>query len=130
MSQEDALVKAGDYSFAASLLTGRQLSRRDVLKALGAGSLTLAGGGLLEACGSALGTTGGSSTAGTIKIGFVSPTTGPILKLQPTPMRGATLIPSLICIRRSHAPSHIGAHAIRAWAPLDNKAWCNSSAPS
>jgi branched-chain amino acid transport system substrate-binding protein len=77
MSQEDALVKAGDYSFAASLLTGRQLSRRDVLKAIGAGSLTLAGGGLLEACGSALGTTGGSSTAGTIKIGFVSPLTGP-----------------------------------------------------
>ena len=36
----------------------------------------MVGGSILEACGSALGTTGGSSTAGTIKIGFVSPLTG------------------------------------------------------
>jgi branched-chain amino acid transport system substrate-binding protein len=75
MSQEDALVDAGGVNFVESLVAGHRLSRRDVLKALGAGSLTLAGGGLLEACGS-LGTTGGTATAGTIKIGFVSPLTG------------------------------------------------------
>jgi branched-chain amino acid transport system substrate-binding protein len=77
MSQEDALVKAGGVNFVERLVAGHELSRRDVLKALGAGSLTLVGGGLIEACGSALGTTGGSSSAGTIKIGFVSPLTGP-----------------------------------------------------
>ena len=76
MSQEDALVKAGGVIIVERLIGGHQLSRRDVLKALGAGSLTLAGGGLLEACGS-LGNTGGTSSAGTIKIGFVSPLTGP-----------------------------------------------------
>ncbi len=76
MSLEDALVKSDGVNFVESLVAGHELSRRDVLKALGAGSLTLVGGSLLEACGS-LGNTGGSSSAGTIKIGFVSPLTGP-----------------------------------------------------
>jgi branched-chain amino acid transport system substrate-binding protein len=76
MSHEDALVKADGVNFVESLVSGHQLSRRDVLKALGAGSLTLVGGSIIDACGS-LGNTGGTSTAGTIKIGFVSPLTGP-----------------------------------------------------
>ena len=75
MSQEDALVNIGGVDIVESLIAGHQLSRRDVLKALGAGSLTLVGGGLLEACGS-LGTTGGTASVGTIKIGYVSPLTG------------------------------------------------------
>jgi hypothetical protein len=49
MSQEDALVKAGSVNFVERLVAGHELSRRDVLKALGAGTLTLAGGTLLEA---------------------------------------------------------------------------------
>jgi branched-chain amino acid transport system substrate-binding protein len=76
MSQEDILAKASGGNIIDRLVAGRDLSRRDVLKALGAGGLTVVGGSILEACGSALGTTGGSSTAGTIKIGFVSPLTG------------------------------------------------------
>ncbi len=75
MSQEDFLVKAGGVNIVDSLLAGHQMSRRDVLKALGAGSLTIVGGSLLEACGS-LGTTSGGSSGGTIKIGYVSPLTG------------------------------------------------------
>jgi branched-chain amino acid transport system substrate-binding protein len=75
MSQEDARVNMGGVDIVESLIAGHQLSRRDVLKALGAGSLTLVGGGLLEACGS-LGNTGGTASVGTIKIGYVSPLTG------------------------------------------------------
>jgi branched-chain amino acid transport system substrate-binding protein len=77
MSQEDILARASGGNIVDRLVAGHEMSRRDILKALGAGSLTLVGGSLIEACGSALGTTGGSSTAGTIKIGFVSPLTGP-----------------------------------------------------
>jgi len=77
MSQEDTLVaRAGEISIVDRLIAGHELSRRDVLKAIGAGSVSLVAGGLLEACGQ-LGSTGGSSSGGTIKIGYVSPLTGP-----------------------------------------------------
>ncbi|HEY6356818.1 MAG TPA: ABC transporter substrate-binding protein [Vicinamibacterales bacterium] len=53
----------------------RPISRRSLLKGVGAGSLALGAGGLLEACGSVKGS-GGSSSGGTINIGFVTPLTG------------------------------------------------------
>jgi branched-chain amino acid transport system substrate-binding protein len=76
MSQEDTLVKASGGSIVDRLIGDHQVSRRSVLKALGAGSISMAAGGILDACGS-LGNTGGTSSAGTIKIGYVSPLTGP-----------------------------------------------------
>lgn len=76
MSQEDTLVKADGVSIVDRLIGDHQVSRRTVLKALGAGSVSMVAGGILDACGS-LGNTGGSSSAGTIKIGYVSPLTGP-----------------------------------------------------
>ncbi len=76
MSQEDALVKADGVSIVDRLIGDHQVSRRSVLKALGAGSVSMVAGGILDACGS-LGNTGGTSSAGTIKIGYVSPLTGP-----------------------------------------------------
>jgi branched-chain amino acid transport system substrate-binding protein len=75
MSQEDALANAEERSTVDRLITGTQMSRRSMLKALGAGSVSMVAGGLLDACGS-LGTTGASSSTGTIKIGYVSPLTG------------------------------------------------------
>lgn len=54
----------------------RELSRRDAIKAVGAGALALAGGALLDAPGRV----SASSlllSSGKIKIGFVSPRTGP-----------------------------------------------------
>jgi branched-chain amino acid transport system substrate-binding protein len=76
MSQEDTLVRAGEVSIVDRLIGDHPVTRRTVLKALGAGSVSMVAGGLLEACGS-LGSTGGTSSTGTIKIGFVSPLTGP-----------------------------------------------------
>ena len=76
MSQEDALVKADGVSLVDRLIGDHQVSRRSVLKALGAGSVSMVAGGILDACGT-LGNTGGTSSAGTIKIGYVSPLTGP-----------------------------------------------------
>jgi len=76
MSQEDTLVSAGEASIIDRLVADHQISRRSMLKALGAGSVSMVAGGLLEACGS-LGNTGGTTNAGTIKIGYVSPLTGP-----------------------------------------------------
>ncbi|HVC03070.1 MAG TPA: ABC transporter substrate-binding protein [Candidatus Acidoferrales bacterium] len=76
MAQEDTLVKADGVSIVDRLIGDHQVSRRTVLKALGAGSVSMVAGGILDACGS-LGNTGGSSSAGTIKIGYVSPLTGP-----------------------------------------------------
>ena len=76
MSQEDTLVRADRESIVDRLIGDRPVTRRSVLKALGAGSVSMVAGGLLDACGS-LGNTGGSSSAGTIKIGYVSPLTGP-----------------------------------------------------
>ncbi len=76
MSQEDTLVRAGEVSIVDRLIGDHPVTRRTVLKALGAGSVSMIAGGLLDACGS-LGNTGGTSSAGTIKIGYVSPLTGP-----------------------------------------------------
>ncbi|HEY6469641.1 MAG TPA: ABC transporter substrate-binding protein [Candidatus Dormibacteraeota bacterium] len=76
MSQEDTLVRAGEVSIVDRLIGDHPVTRRTVLKALGAGSVSMVAGGLLDACGS-LGSTGGSSSTGTIKIGYVSPLTGP-----------------------------------------------------
>jgi hypothetical protein len=45
MSQEDALVKARGVHIVEGLIAGHHLSRRDVLQALSAGSLTLVVGG-------------------------------------------------------------------------------------
>jgi branched-chain amino acid transport system substrate-binding protein len=52
-------------------------NRRSVLKAAGLGSAAIAGSGLLAACGSSLKGSGTSSTD-TLKIGYVSPQTGPL----------------------------------------------------
>ena len=63
MSQEDTLVKADGVSIVDRLIGDHPVSRRSVLKALGAGSVSMVAGGILDACGS-LGNTGGSSSAG------------------------------------------------------------------
>ena len=52
------------------------LSRRDAIKALGLGTLALAGGGVLEGARPALAATR-ARASGRLKIGFVSPRTGP-----------------------------------------------------
>src|SRR5436190_7969492 len=53
------------------------LYRRDVLRAIGAGALALGGGGVLSACAGGLKGSGSQATD-TIKIGLVSPQTGPL----------------------------------------------------
>jgi branched-chain amino acid transport system substrate-binding protein len=54
----------------------RQLiARRSVLKGMGAGALTVGTGGFLSACGSGI-KGAGTSSAGTINIGFITPLTG------------------------------------------------------
>jgi branched-chain amino acid transport system substrate-binding protein len=57
---------------------GQGLSRRSVLRGLGAGSLATAAGGVLAACGSGGAGSGDSASSGTINIGFVTPLTGPL----------------------------------------------------
>jgi branched-chain amino acid transport system substrate-binding protein len=52
------------------------IARRSVLKGVGAGALAVGTGGFLAACGSGIKGTGGSSSTGTINIGFVTPLTG------------------------------------------------------
>ncbi|HEY5016241.1 MAG TPA: ABC transporter substrate-binding protein [Streptosporangiaceae bacterium] len=54
------------------------IGRRSLLKGMGAGALAAGSGGLLAACGSGLKGTGGSSSTGTINIGFITPLTGPL----------------------------------------------------
>jgi branched-chain amino acid transport system substrate-binding protein len=54
------------------------IARRTVLRGLGAGALATGMGGILAACGSSLKGSGGSSSSGTINIGFVTPLTGPL----------------------------------------------------
>jgi branched-chain amino acid transport system substrate-binding protein len=59
-------------------IAGRQeqtIARRSVLKGMGAGALTLGAGGVLAACSSGI-KGAGSSSAGTINIGFITPLTG------------------------------------------------------
>jgi branched-chain amino acid transport system substrate-binding protein len=52
------------------------IGRRSLLKGVGAGALAVGAGGLLAACGSGIKGTGGSSSGGTINIGFITPLTG------------------------------------------------------
>ena len=54
-------------------LLGQSVSRRNLLKGIGLGAVVVGSGGVLEAC-NIVGS--GSSKAGTITIGFVSPQTG------------------------------------------------------
>lgn len=54
---------------------GGEFRRRDLIVKAGQGSFLLAAGGLLAACG--VQSNSGGSSSGTIKIGFVSPVTGP-----------------------------------------------------
>src|SRR3984885_10779332 len=55
---------------------GPVLGRRSLLKGAGAGALAIGAGGFLAACGSGLKGAGGSSSTGTINIGFITPLTG------------------------------------------------------
>jgi branched-chain amino acid transport system substrate-binding protein len=57
---------------------GPVLGRRSLLKGAGAGALAIGAGGFLAACGSGLKGAGGSSSSGTINIGFITPLTGPL----------------------------------------------------
>ena len=57
---------------------GQGLSRRSVLRGLGAGALATGAGGVLAACGSGGPGSGGSASGQTISIGFVTPLTGPL----------------------------------------------------
>ncbi len=52
------------------------ISRRSLLKGVGAGSLAVSAGGVLAACSSGLKGGGSASTSGTITIGFITPLTG------------------------------------------------------
>jgi len=54
------------------------LSRRSVLRGLGAGALATGAGSVLAACSSGAKSPGGSASRGTITIGFVTPLTGPL----------------------------------------------------
>jgi len=61
-----------------TMLPDQPIARRSLLKGVGAGALAMGAGGLLAACGSGIKGAGGSSASGTIKIGFVTPLTGPL----------------------------------------------------
>jgi branched-chain amino acid transport system substrate-binding protein len=52
------------------------ISRRSLLKGVGAGSLAVSAGGFLAACSSGLKGGGSASASGTINIGFITPLTG------------------------------------------------------
>jgi branched-chain amino acid transport system substrate-binding protein len=52
------------------------VARRSVLRGIGAGALATGVGGLLAACSSGIKGSGGASSTGTIKIGFITPLTG------------------------------------------------------
>jgi hypothetical protein len=54
------------------------LSRRSVLRGLGAGALASGAGGVLAACSSGVTSSVGSASGGTISIGFVTPLSGPL----------------------------------------------------
>jgi branched-chain amino acid transport system substrate-binding protein len=60
------------------MLPDQPIARRSLLKGVGAGALAVGAGGILAACGSGIKGTGGSSTTGTINIGFITPLTGPL----------------------------------------------------
>jgi len=54
------------------------VSRRSVLRGLGAGALATGAGGVLAACSSGASSSAGSAAGGTIRIGFVTPLSGPL----------------------------------------------------
>ncbi len=54
------------------------VARRSVLRGLGAGTLATGAGGILAACSSGIKGSGTSSSTSTIKIGFITPLTGPL----------------------------------------------------
>jgi len=56
----------------------RPITRRSLLRGIGAGSLAVGAGGILGACSSGLKGAGSGSTTGTITIGFITPLTGPL----------------------------------------------------
>jgi branched-chain amino acid transport system substrate-binding protein len=64
------------HAVIADAMESREISRRDALKVAGAGALAVAGAGLLDVPGLANASPLFART-GTIKIGFVSPRTGP-----------------------------------------------------
>jgi branched-chain amino acid transport system substrate-binding protein len=59
-------------------LQEQSITRRGVLRGVGAGALAAGTGGVLAACGSGIKGSGGSTTSGTINIGFITPLTGPL----------------------------------------------------
>lgn len=59
-------------------LPGQTVARRSVLRGVSAGALAAGAGGVLTACGSGIKGSGGSSSSGTITIGFITPLTGPL----------------------------------------------------
>ncbi len=63
--------RAGDRPLQERLIT-----RRSVLRGVGAGALAAGAGGILSACGSSIKGAGGSSSTKDIKIGFITPLTG------------------------------------------------------
>jgi branched-chain amino acid transport system substrate-binding protein len=54
----------------------QSIARRSLLKGMGAGALAVGAGGILNACSSGIKGAGGSSSTGTINIGFITPLTG------------------------------------------------------
>jgi branched-chain amino acid transport system substrate-binding protein len=63
---------------SGSISPGGGMSRRSLLRAIGAGAAVVGGGGLVQACSSGVkGAGGGGSTSG-ITIGWIHPLTGPL----------------------------------------------------
>jgi len=59
----------------AAQTIAQPIGRRALLKGMGAGALALGGGGILDACSSGI-KGAGSSSSGTINVGFITPITG------------------------------------------------------
>jgi branched-chain amino acid transport system substrate-binding protein len=70
-------MRTGNGDMARSV-GGARLDRRGFLKAVGAAGALAASSGALAACSGGLQQAGGSGNASTIKIGYVSPATGPL----------------------------------------------------
>jgi branched-chain amino acid transport system substrate-binding protein len=69
--------RSGDAALPEQTTAPEQaVARRSVLKGVGAGALAVGAGGVLSACGSGIKGSGGSSSTGSINIGFISPLTG------------------------------------------------------
>jgi hypothetical protein len=62
------------------------IGTRSVLKGLGAGALGLSVGGVLSACSSGLKGAGGSTSSGTITVGFITPLTGALSDFRASDM--------------------------------------------